>query len=1009
MSTFQKIISNLVNFWGDYGCIIHQGHDVEVGAGTFNPATFLRCLGPEPYSAVYIEPSRRPQDGRFGENPNRLQLFHQLQVIVKPSPLDIQEMYLNSLKSIGFDLKDHDIRFVHDDWESPTLGASGLGWEVWLDGMEVTQFTYFQTVAGYSLHPITVEITYGLERLCMALQKKNNFFDMQWNENLTYGDVCHRNEVEWSHYNFYNASTEMWLRHFADFEQEAKSLIKSKLPIPAYDFVMKASHAFNMIEARGVVSVTERTGYITRVRELAKLAAAGYLESREKLGYPLLKKEKKEAKHPPSKTISGPFSFTDRDDFIFEIGSEELPATFIPIGTDQLEKSFAKLLSENNIPYSSLTTFGSPRRLSILVKELAHGTEDTHLEKKGPPVTTAFDQTSQLTVQGKGFFTSLGIEKIPTLDEIRAGKVSTISLKTMNGIEYLTALVTKKGLSTVSILSAHLPKLIEDLHFPKKMRWADFDMTYARPIHWILALFGKAVIPMEITSIQSSNLSHGHSQLCPKTFEIKTPSEYVTTLKKHNVLVDILERKESILEQLGRIEKNTNTHAAMKEEVLKQVLYLSEWPELIYTTFDEKFLHIPDEVLISEMVEHQKYFPLMNASGKLTNFFVITADNTPNETITSGNIHVLSARLADGVFLYKEDLKTSLDAFNEKLQTIILQKDLGTVAEKVTRLKHLSLIISQILHLSDEKTIVRAASLSKADLASELVQEFPNLQGTIGKYYALHQKEGEEIALSIEEHWMPKSEGSPLPSSTVGIILSLADKLDNLTSYFSVGLKPTSSSDPYALRRQAIGIIRILIEKQMDLDIEIILQEACSLHPTLSQKRELIEDVLQFITNRAKGVFEDYGFKKDEIEASLQGKCSNPYDQFRKVEALHAFRKDPSFPDLYEVFKRSKGQIGKESPSTLHSNLLHEKAEKELFLSLERIQKPFNHALKTRAYNEAFILLPQLQKPLADLFDQVKILTDDPKIRSNRLALLQEVLSLFSSLLDFEKIQIKPN
>ncbi|NRA89882.1 MAG: glycine--tRNA ligase subunit alpha, partial [Simkaniaceae bacterium] len=320
--TFQEIISTLTTFWANQGCLIQQGHDVEVGAGTFNPATFLRSLGPEPYNTIYVEPSRRPQDGRFGDNPNRTQLFHQLQVIMKPSPKNIQEMYLNSLEAVGFNLKEHDIRFVHDDWESPTLGASGLGWEVWMDGMEVTQFTYFQTVAGFSLKPISVELTYGLERLSMIVQKKDTFFDMQYNDQFTYGDIYHRSEVEWSHYNFYKASTKMWLKHFEDYENEANTLVKLNLPIPAYDFVMKASHAFNMLEARGVLSVTERTGYIARVRDLAKIAATEYLESREKLGFPLLKRMEKEDKSPILTPLPSSFDAEKIGDFLLEIGSE---------------------------------------------------------------------------------------------------------------------------------------------------------------------------------------------------------------------------------------------------------------------------------------------------------------------------------------------------------------------------------------------------------------------------------------------------------------------------------------------------------------------------------------------------------------------------------------------------------------------------------------------------------------------------------------------------------------
>ncbi|MCB1135567.1 MAG: glycine--tRNA ligase subunit alpha, partial [Chlamydiia bacterium] len=282
-STFQEIIRTLSQYWEEQGCIVNQGYDLEVGAGTFNPATFLRCLGPEPYNTAYVEACRRPTDGRYGENPNRVQHYFQYQVLLKPSPLNLQELYLDSLRAIGFDLSKHDMRFVHDDWESPTLGAWGLGWEVWMDGMEVTQFTYFQQAGGINLKPVSGELTYGLERLAMYLLGKDRLFDLPWNKDITYGDLYHRNEVEWSHYNFEEASTELWFRHFEDFEAEAKRLCERKLPIPAYDFVMKASHAFNLLDARGVISVTERMAYILRIRNLAMEAAQVYLESREAL------------------------------------------------------------------------------------------------------------------------------------------------------------------------------------------------------------------------------------------------------------------------------------------------------------------------------------------------------------------------------------------------------------------------------------------------------------------------------------------------------------------------------------------------------------------------------------------------------------------------------------------------------------------------------------------------------------------------------------------------------
>ncbi len=288
----QEIIAKLNEYWASRDCIITQGYDLEVGAGTFNPATFLRVLGPEPWKAAYVEPSRRPTDGRYGDNPNRLQHYFQYQVIMKPSPLDVQDQYLDSLRFLGIKLEEHDVRFVEDDWESPTLGASGLGWEVWLDGMEITQFTYFQQCGGIELNPVSVELTYGLERICMYIQEKANIFDINWNKDILYRDVYHRNEFEFSHYNFSIANTDLYFNLFNLYEEECNAVLNNpdpKLVLPAYDFVLKCSHAFNMLDARGAISVTERVGYITRVRNLAKKCAERYVEIRKELGFPLLK------------------------------------------------------------------------------------------------------------------------------------------------------------------------------------------------------------------------------------------------------------------------------------------------------------------------------------------------------------------------------------------------------------------------------------------------------------------------------------------------------------------------------------------------------------------------------------------------------------------------------------------------------------------------------------------------------------------------------------------------
>ena len=289
---FQELILALDKYWADYGCVIQQPYDLEVGAGTFNPATFLRALGPEPWNVAYVEPSRRPTDGRYGENPNRLQHYYQYQVILKPSPFDIQELYLDSLRSFGIDPLDHDIRFVEDDWESPTLGAWGLGWEVWLDGMEITQFTYFQQVGGFDLHPVCGELTYGIERIAMYIQEIDNVYDLNWNDKVTYGNVHHKGEVEWSHYNFELADVDMLRKFFDMCEAESLRMAETALVLPMYDYCLKCSHIFNLLNARGAISVAERTSYIGRVRNLARLSAEGYLKQREKMGYPLMEKMK---------------------------------------------------------------------------------------------------------------------------------------------------------------------------------------------------------------------------------------------------------------------------------------------------------------------------------------------------------------------------------------------------------------------------------------------------------------------------------------------------------------------------------------------------------------------------------------------------------------------------------------------------------------------------------------------------------------------------------------------
>ena len=1008
--TYQAMLRKLTDFWQAQNCVIHHGYDLEVGAGTFNPATFLKCLGPEPYRAAYIEPSRRPADGRYGDNPVRMQHYFQFQVILKPSPPNVQDLCLESLTAIGIDLSQHDVRFVHDDWESPTLGAWGLGWEVWLDGMEILQFTYFQCCGGQTLKPITAEITYGTERVARYLQKVESSFDLKWNDRITYGDIYHRNEIEWSTYNFEQASTEMWFRHFQDYERESKRLIERNLPLPAYDFVLKASHAFNMLEARRFFSVTERTGYIARIRDLARQVAEEYIASRERQGFPLLRHAERDSKSvvvpPLSPSLQKPQP-EQKATFLLEIGSEELPATFVPIGMRNLEKSMRQLLDRERIVFGKLSVFGTPRRQAIQIQDVALGRPAETTEKRGPSVATAFTPDGMITKAGEGFFRSLSVEP-PKLAEIVQGKVSQVEVREWKGEKYLIAHLQSEARSTGSLLAEALPKLVPNLDFPKKMRWGDGDLSYARPIRWIVAMLDEQPIPFAIGPIVAGTTSQGHRQRRPGPVAIDHAENYLQRLREHQVIADVSERESLIKSQIGKLESSLQAAVIAQDRVLPQVIHLVEYPSLMQASFQEEFLKVPKEVLISEMVEHQKYFPVAAKDGTLRNLFIITADAEPTEDIRRGNQKVLSARLFDGAFLYQQDLKTPLETFNESLKQVTYLQGLGSVYDKVERLVKHAKVLHELLPICDLSNLERAANLCKADLASAMVGEFPELQGTIGRTYALAQNEKPEVAQAIEEHWRPKNEEDELPSSAAGVILSLAERFDNILGCFAVGLQPTSSSDPYALRRQILGIVRMLIQGKYPLPLAHVLNECFQNLPANFQKdkAKVLADVKAFITSRIKTVFLEYQFRKDEIEASLSSGVADIYDTFCRVNALHQFRAASSqFSQLLEVYKRARGQINGQPNQSFSVSHLKEEAEKELHKALDRFEPKFYALMQQADYQDAYHLIAELQQPLAKLFEKVKILAEDPELQANRIALLQRVFVFFEELLDFDKIQ----
>lgn len=985
MLTFEQIIERLNTFWVKQNCIIHQGYDLEVGAGMFNPAIFLRCLGKEPYRAAFVESCRRPKDAR---DLNRLQMSHQYQVIIKPPSTNTRTLYLQSLFALNLNSKKYDIRFVHNDWEISSLGISGLGWKVWCNGMEIAQFTYLQTVGDVALKPISVEVTYDLEKLALFLQNKTAIFDIQYNHLFTFRDLFLQNEVEWSHYHLTEASVPMWLRHFSDYEQEIKNLVKNNLPIPACDFVIKASHAFNLLDARGAICFTQRNNYIRKIRDLTHLVAKAILSRQACLTPPPISTKFIIQKNPC-------FNPKNTQDFLLEIGSEQLPASFVPIGCLYLENAMRNLLETSGLEFEELQVFGTPQRLSILVKNLVEGTESVEEQIKGPSITAAFDKKGNLTKEGKGFLQTCNIT-FCTLTEVLQEEIQNLYFIPMGSVQYLIATVYVKGSSTYALLQKKLPSLIMNIDFPKKMYWEDPSIMYARPIRWILALFGTQVVPFSLGGIQSGNFSFGHFQLSPTYIEIKHPKYYLSNLKNHYVLADIEERKQHIKKQIKTLEQQVKGCVIEQNKVLPEVLHLTEWPTLMLGFFDAKFLRIPQEILILQIIKHLKYFPVIDHHNQLMNAFIITIDNQPNPIIQLGNEKELLFHLSNRAILYEKEVHIPLELNYYKLQEISYQKNCKNLWDKVERLILIATMLHQRLKVAEYAHVQRAALLSKSDLCSALVNEFPDLQGIIGKHYALAQNEQHQVAIALEEQWMPKSKWDAVPKTPTGIVLSLSDKIDDLIRFYS------SPRGLYPLRKQAMGIIQILLKNKMSCNLQILLLKACQAFP-ITNKKEATRAIISFINTRKKLIFEELGFRKDEIDAITRISPYDPFDQLCRLNAFCSFRKSKkSFSCFIKTYKRIKGYTQNDSP-TFQQKLMIEPAERKILQEYILIHNHWPKLLQQKQYLEAFKLLVELQNSLERFFKTVIIFTDDLVLRGNRIAFLKKLIKLFESLMDFSK------
>ncbi len=986
-SSFQEIILKLQDFWASHGCLITQPYYTQVGAGTMNPATFLRVLGPEPWNVAYVEPSVRPDDGRYGENPNRFQLHTQYQVILKPDPGNPQELYLESLKALGIDPRQHDIRFVEDNWEQPAISAWGLGWEVWLDGQEITQFTYFQQMGGVALDPVSVEITYGLERILIALNNAKAIWNEEYGAGVTYGEIRRQEEFEHSKYYFETADVERVRAMYDLFSAEADACLAAGLIVPAHDYVLKCSHSFNILDTRGAISVAERQAFFRRIRELARKVAEGYLEERKQLEYPLLKAEggRMKAEKKTTKPLDSSSFINHPSSFVFEIGIEELPANDVDTAHAHLTTRVPALLKELNLTHGDVRIFTTPRRIVVSIDSLSPNQPDREDLVKGPPADKAFDK------DGKPTQAALGFAKKNNLDP------AALEAREIDGGKYVAAVVKQKGRSTPEVLVDALPKLVESIKFEKSMRWNDSGVAFSRPIRWYVALLGDMIIPFEYAGVVSGNTSRGLRPYSSPEIKILSADKYLDIIRETGIVLDKEERKASIVEQVKQAAAVIGGEAIIEEGLLNEVTNLIEMPTAVMGGFDNEYLSLPQDVLISVMKKHQRYFPVEKNGKLLAHFIAIrNGDDIHVDIVREGNEHVLGARFADANFFVREDLKKPLADYVNALKTLTFHAKLGSMWAKTNRIAILSSDIAEMFGCPEieRANAFKAAQLSKADLVTQMVTEMTSLQGIIGREYALRSGVPEDIAVAIGEQYQP------VPNTKLGIVIALADRIDSLVGLFAAGLAPTGAKDPFGLRRSAIGIVQPLIEHDISFDLRKAIKKAVQ---PIEVKDEIQNQILDFLTGRLSVVLKDMGYKYDVVDAVLAEQSANPAASARAVKQLEAWVGREDWSTILDGFARcvritrDQKEIFKVNPKNFA-----EKQEEVLYKALEKAEKAKRAEGSVDDFLNIFVsMIPAVN----EFFDEVLVMAEEKKLQENRLGLLQRIAALADGVADLSKLE----
>ncbi|GAW32266.1 glycine--tRNA ligase subunit beta [Carboxydocella sp. JDF658] len=689
-------------------------------------------------------------------------------------------------------------------------------------------------------------------------------------------------------------------------------------------------------------------------------------------------------------------------EFLLEIGTEEIPAKFLPGAIKQLEELAQKALDKEKLTYEQIRVWATPRRLVLSITGLPEKQADVTEEVKGPAKKAAFDAEGKPTKAVEGFARSQGVA------------LADLLIKEVNGVEYVFARKEIKGRSTAEVMTELAPTFISGLSFPKPMRWAHYDFRFARPIRWLLCLLDDQVLEFKLENLVSGRLTYGHRVLGPGPFTVNHASEYrQLLLEKGYVMVDQEERRRQVWQQIQDLAAREGGQVEEDADLLEEIIYLLEYPTALCGSFEAEFLQLPDEVIITPMKEHQRYFPVRDQQGRLLNKFITVRNGTADyiEIVREGNEKVLRARLADARFFYEEDQKQPLAAYLPRLDKIVFQENLGTLGEKVQRIQNLTSYLAETLQVvAEEKEIAaRTARLAKADLVTSMVYEFPELQGIMGRYYARLSGEREEVAQAIFEHYLPRFAGDMLPASVAGALVSIADKLDTIVGCFAVGIQPTGSQDPYALRRQALGICHILLQRGWHLDLPAAINRtyaAIADKPGLKLDREkTVVEVMEFFRLRLRYILmEDEGLAYDTVDAVLAAGYADLTAAAERARALAKVRQEADFADVQTAFTRVVNLAKKDEGGQVVNELLQEPAEQALLAAWQAFREESEELLRAGRYEEWFKQASQLRPVIDRFFTEVMVMAKEEDLRRARLALLRELAADLSAAADLSKL-----